>query len=262
MPSQRLYFDHNASSPLRLQARDAMLGAMAMAGNASSIHAEGRAARGMIEDAREAMAQAFGVARKDVVFTSGGTEAAALVAGQLRLFLAEKLSLIPKDRWELLWLTGFPLFEWSETDKQWVSAQHPFTGIVEEDLDKLESAPWEVRSKGYDLVLNGTELGSGSVRIHRQDIQARLFRALGLTDEQAKQRFGFFLEALSYGTPPHGGIALGLDRVVMLLAGEKSLREVIAFPKTAKAQDLMAESPSSVPPEQLDDLGIVLKPRE
>ncbi|NDQ56805.1 MAG: aspartate--tRNA ligase [Acidipila sp.] len=191
-----------------------------------------------------------------------GTEAAALVAGQLRLFLADKLSLVPKDRWELLWLTGFPLFEWSETDKQWVSAQHPFTGIVEEDLDKLESAPWEVRSKGYDLVLNGTELGSGSVRIHRQDIQARLFRALGLTDEQAKQRFGFFLEALSYGTPPHGGIALGLDRVVMLLAGEKSLREVIAFPKTAKAQDLMAESPSSVPPEQLDDLGIVLKPRE
>ena len=191
-----------------------------------------------------------------------GTEAAALVAGQLRLFLAEKLGLIPKDRWELLWLTGFPLFEWSETDKQWVSAQHPFTGIVEEDLDKLESAPWEVRSKGYDLVLNGTELGSGSVRIHRQDIQARLFRALGLTDEQAKQRFGFFLEALSYGTPPHGGIALGLDRVVMLLAGEKSLREVIAFPKTAKAQDLMAESPSAVPPEQLDDLGIVLKPRE
>jgi aspartyl-tRNA synthetase len=175
-----------------------------------------------------------------------GTEAAAHAAGQLRLFFAEKLNLIPKDRWELAWLTGFPLFEWSETDKQWISAQHPFTGIVEEDLDKLETAPWEVRSKGYDLVLNGTELGSGSVRIHRQDIQARIFRALGLSDEQARQRFGFFLDALGYGTPPHGGIALGLDRVAMLLAGEKSLRDVIAFPKTAKAQDLMAESPSAV----------------
>ncbi len=188
-----------------------------------------------------------------------GSEAAALVAGQMRLFFAEKLNLIPKDRWELVWLTGFPLFEWSESEKRWVSAQHPFTGIVEEDLDKLETAPWEVRSKGYDLVLNGVELGSGSVRIHRQDAQARVFRALGLTDEQAKQRFGFFLEALSYGTPPHGGIALGLDRVVMLLGGEKSLREVIAFPKTAKAQDLMADSPSPVGSDQLDELHIAIK---
>ncbi|MGA8366541.1 MAG: aspartate--tRNA ligase, partial [Candidatus Acidiferrales bacterium] len=118
-------------------------------------------------------------------------------------------------RWEFLWITGFALFEWSETDKRWVSAQHPFTGIVEEDLEKLETAPWECRSKGYDLVLNGVELGSGSIRIHRQDVQARMFKALGLTDEQARQRFGFFLDALTYGTPPHGGIALGLDRVVM-----------------------------------------------
>jgi aspartyl-tRNA synthetase len=183
------------------------------------------------------------------------TEAAALIAGQLRLHLAEQLKLIPNDRWEFVWLTGFPLFEWSETDKRWVSAQHPFTGIVEEDLEKLESAPGEVRSKGYDLVLNGVELGSGSIRIHRQDVQARLFRALGLTDEQARQRFGFFLDALSYGTPPHGGIALGLDRVVALLAGEKSIREVIAFPKTAKAQDLMADAPSRPVVEMLRELG-------
>ncbi len=116
--------------------------------------------------------------------------------------------------------------------------------MCEEDLDKLETAPWECRSKGYDLVLNGNELGSGSIRIHRQDVQARMFKALGLSDEQARQRFGFFLDALTYGTPPHGGIALGIDRVVMLLAGEKSIREVIAFPKTTAAQDLMAESPS------------------
>ncbi len=181
------------------------------------------------------------------------------VAGQIRLYLGDKLGVIDRSRWEFLWITGFALFEWSENEKRWVSAQHPFTGIVEEDLEKLETAPWECRSKGYDLVLNGVELGSGSIRIHRQDVQARMFKALGLSDEQARQRFGFFLDALTYGTPPHGGIALGLDRVVGLLAGEKSIREVIAFPKTTAAQDLMAESPSEVDVAQLDDLGIAVK---
>jgi aspartyl-tRNA synthetase len=191
-----------------------------------------------------------------------GTDAAALIAGQLRLTLAERLNLVPKNRWEFLWLTGFPLFEWSISEKRWAAAQHPFTGIREEDVDKLESAPQHVRSKGYDLVLNGSELGSGSIRIHSQELQARVFALLGLNEEQRRRRFGFFLDALTYGTPPHGGIALGLDRVVALLAGEKSIREVIAFPKTTAAQDLMAEAPSEVEPEQLEELGIAVRPTE
>jgi len=216
----------------------------------------------------EKLAEACGAKTGDMVVAVSakeeikGTEAAALVAGHLRLQLGEALGVIDKTQWKFLWLTGFPLFEWSESDKTWVSAQHPFTGIVDEDLEKLETAPWEVRSKGYDLVLNGVELGSGSIRIHRQDIQERLFKALGLSEEQLRRRFGFFLDALTYGTPPHGGIALGLDRVTMLLAGEKSIREVIAFAKTTAAVDLMAESPSDVDQAQLDQLGIAIKTKE
>jgi aspartyl-tRNA synthetase len=219
-------------------------------------------------DAVKRLVEAVGAKSGDLIVAASAKEQIAHadtslgVAGQIRLYLGNKLDLIDRTKWEFAWITGFALFEWSETDKAWVSAQHPFTGVVEEDLDKLETAPWECRSKGYDLVLNGYELGSGSIRIHRQDVQARMFKALGLSDEVARQRFGFFLDALTYGTPPHGGIALGVDRIAMLLAGEKSLREVIAFPKTNKAQDLMADSPSEVDKEQLDQLGIAIAPVE
>ena len=211
------------------------------------------------------LAEAVGAKSGDLVVATAAKEqiphsdTSLNVAGQIRLFLGDRMNLIDRSKWEFVWITGFALFEWSQNEGRWVSAQHPFTGIFEEDIDKLETAPWECRSKGYDLVLNGHELGSGSIRIHRQDVQARMFKALGLSGEQARQRFGFFLDALTYGTPPHGGIALGMDRVVMLLAEEKSLREVIAFPKTAKAQDLMADSPSAVDATQLKELGIKLE---
>ena len=181
-------------------------------------------------------------------------------AGLLRVALGQKYSakhgLFQRGDFRFLWVTNFPMFEYDEGDKRWVAAHHPFTSPHEEDMDKLESDPAMVRALAYDVVLNGTELGSGSIRIHRQDIQRKIFHALGMTEEEAKSRFGFFLEALEYGTPPHGGIALGLDRIVMILAGAESLREVIPFPKTAAAKDLMVDAPTPVTAAQLRELGI------
>jgi aspartyl-tRNA synthetase len=185
-------------------------------------------------------------------------------AGLLRVALAQKHAdrhkLFQKGDFRFLWVTNFPMFEYDEQERRWVAAHHPFTSPHEEDMDKLESDPAMVRALAYDVVLNGTELGSGSIRIHRQDIQRKIFHALGMTEEEARSRFGFFLEALEYGTPPHGGIALGLDRIVMILAGADSLREVIPFPKTATAKDLMVDAPTPVTEAQLRELGIqVLK---
>jgi aspartyl-tRNA synthetase len=151
------------------------------------------------------------------------------------------------------------MFEWDEEENRWNAAHHPFTSVHDEDIDKLETDPAHCRAKSYDLVLNGTELGSGSIRIHRQDVQSKVFSALSFTKEEARKRFGFLLEALEYGAPPHGGIALGLDRLVMILAGETSIRDVIPFPKTAKATDIMCDAPSEVPERQLRELGISLR---
>jgi aspartyl-tRNA synthetase len=184
-------------------------------------------------------------------------------AGLLRVALGQKYAAkhgaFARGEFRFLWVTDFPMFEWDEEGKRWAAAHHPFTSPHERDMDKLESDPGAVRALAYDVVLNGTELGSGSIRIHRQDIQRKIFRALGMTEEEARSRFGFFLEALEYGTPPHGGIALGLDRLVMILAGADSLREVIPFPKTARAVDLMVDAPTPVSEPQLRELGIQVR---
>ena len=155
-----------------------------------------------------------------------------------------------------IWVPDFPMFEYDSASAKWVPAHHPFTSPHEADMQFLLTDPASVRANCYDLAMNGMELGSGSIRIHRKDVQQQIFRSLGISDEEARARFGFFLDALEYGTPPHGGIALGLDRIVMLLAGVSSLREVIAFPKTAKAIDLMAEAPTTVTEQQLKELHI------
>jgi aspartyl-tRNA synthetase len=201
--------------------------------------------------------------------------------GFLRLDLAQKYAAKhgafgktgdPARDFKFLWVTDFPMFEWERESKRWNAAHHPFTSPHDQDMAKLDrssesvtdpkSPLGEIRALAYDVVLNGTELGSGSIRIHRQDIQRKIFQALGMTDEEAHSRFGFFLEALEYGTPPHGGIALGLDRIVMILAGADSLREVIPFPKTARAVDLMVDAPTPVSEAQLKELGIAVRKRD
>ena len=209
----------------------------------------------------EALAQVVdlaGAGADDLTLLAAGQGyEASVLLGQLRLRLAQRGGLIDAGRIALSWVVDFPLLEWSETEQRLVSMHHPFTSPRPADVDRLEDDPAALRARAYDLVLNGNEIGGGSIRIHDAELQARIFRLLRISDAEAKARFGFFLDALQYGTPPHGGIALGLDRIVALLAGEPSIRDVMAFPKTAGAVDLMAGSPSEVDRRQLRDLHLV-----
>ncbi len=211
------------------------------------------------DDLRTAINAAAGAEEGDLLFLQfGAKKLVNTVLGALRLHVAGKLELIPKNTWSFVWVTDFPLFEVGD-DGHLAAAHHPFTSPHPEDLERLESDPGSVRARAYDLTLNGNEIAGGSIRIHRPDVQARVFRALGLSDADANAKFGFLLEAFKYGPPPHGGIAAGVDRLAMLLCGAESLRDVIAFPKTQKGTDLMTDAPSGVSKRQLDELHIALK---
>ena len=212
------------------------------------------------EDGVRQMLAAAGAESGDLLLVAAGEpDATSKLLGQLRLSLARQKGLLDSNEYAFLWVVDFPLLEWDADARRYVSMHHPFTSPHDDDVSRLDTDPAGVRAKAYDLVLNGSEVAGGSIRIHDSSLQRRIFSLLNISDEEAKLRFGFFLEALEYGTPPHGGIALGLDRICAILAGESSIREVIAFPKTATAVDLMSGAPSPVDPSQLRELNLLTR---
>ena len=209
------------------------------------------------EEEMKALIERMAAETGDILFFVADTYPIVCDAlGHLRLELGKRLGLIPEDALNFLWVTEFPLLEYDEEQQRHIAIHHPFTAPMDEDLPLLETEPLQVRAKAYDMVLNGTELGGGSIRIHRRGVQERLFSLLGMSEEEAVAKFGFLLEAFEYGTPPHGGVAFGLDRMIMLLSGKDNIRDVIAFPKTQSASDLMAQAPSTVADKQLKELHI------
>jgi len=191
-----------------------------------------------------------------ILFVADSPSVVHNALGNLRIHIAGKLGLVDPEVFSFTWITKFPMFEYSDKEKRFMSTHHPFTSPMEEDISLLETDPGKVRARAYDLVLNGSEIGGGSIRIHKQDVQATIFKALGLTDEEARAKFGFLLDALEYGTPPHGGIAFGLDRIIMIMTGTESIRDTMAFPKTQKATCLLTDAPSRVGIEQLMELSL------
>ncbi|MDP6620437.1 MAG: amino acid--tRNA ligase-related protein, partial [Nitrospinota bacterium] len=209
------------------------------------------------EDTLGALTAALGAGPGDLLLMVADRQAVTEpVLGALRVHVARRLDLIEPGRFAFCWVTDFPLLEWDEDEQCHQAVHHPFTAPHPEDEPLFDTDPGGIRALAYDLVLNGQEIGGGSIRIHRWEVQKKMFQALGLSEAEAQERFGFFLEALEFGTPPHGGIALGLDRIVAILAGVDSIREVIAFPKTQRALDLMTDAPSGVDEKQLRELGI------
>jgi len=214
-------------------------------------------AKKLSADALKAAGQAAAAKEKDLLlFVVDKKKTARTAVGRLRVELGRRTGLIPSEKFGAVWVRDFPMFEWDEEEKRFFAMHHPFTSPCERDLELLETDPGRVKAMAYDIVLNGQEIGGGSIRIHRSDIQKKVFSALGLSDAEAKEKFGFLLQALGYGAPPHGGIALGFDRMVAIFLGSDNIRDVIAFPKTTKAACLMTQSPSGVSAAQLQELGL------